>query len=154
MPRSSCEPCCNPTELSRSVDSYRSAVLLILCGIFGATDLSNLGPLLTASGVASSAGENVVILSTDVSKSICVYGHYLGTKSSTEVLCKMLNGSGGVERYRNDFQAPTNITVGSNLAVDPPAFLYKTDPGMDLILELSIATDVHYSLSYFEATVV
>lgn len=31
MPRPMCEPCCAPTELARSVDSYRAAVLQILC---------------------------------------------------------------------------------------------------------------------------
>lgn len=33
MPRPSCEPCCNPTELSRVQSSYRAAVLEILCSI-------------------------------------------------------------------------------------------------------------------------
>lgn len=33
MPRDSCLPCCNPTELARNVDSYRDAVLQILCTI-------------------------------------------------------------------------------------------------------------------------
>lgn len=35
MPRPNCEPCCNPTELSRVQSSYRAAVLEILCDIAG-----------------------------------------------------------------------------------------------------------------------
>lgn len=35
MPRDSCNPCCNPTELSRGIEMYRSAVLQILCMIAG-----------------------------------------------------------------------------------------------------------------------
>lgn len=31
MPRPSCLPCCNPTEMSRSKESFMSALLQILC---------------------------------------------------------------------------------------------------------------------------
>lgn len=38
MAVNSCEPCegCNPQQLARTVDTYRAAVLTILCGILGA----------------------------------------------------------------------------------------------------------------------
>lgn len=36
MPRSSCDVCCAPYELARSVDSYRAAELQILCNILDA----------------------------------------------------------------------------------------------------------------------
>jgi len=36
MARSTCEVCCNPTELSRGIDSYRSSVLITLCEILNA----------------------------------------------------------------------------------------------------------------------
>lgn len=36
MPRSSCDFCCNPVELARSVESYRAAELGILCAVLDA----------------------------------------------------------------------------------------------------------------------
>lgn len=38
MPRSSCEPCCQPQQLARSTDSYRAAVLQILCALIDAVE--------------------------------------------------------------------------------------------------------------------
>lgn len=40
MPRSSCEPCCNPGELSRHLPMYRDAHLQILCAIVDAIEAS------------------------------------------------------------------------------------------------------------------
>lgn len=33
MPRSSCAPCCNPSEMARMIDTYRASVLQILCSM-------------------------------------------------------------------------------------------------------------------------
>lgn len=49
MSRSSCEPCCNPTELSRGKEMYQSATLQILCAVLDALE--------GGGGV----GENVVV---------------------------------------------------------------------------------------------
>jgi len=52
MPRSSCEPCCQPQQFATSQDSYRAAVLQILCAIVAnseslPTDLDEIIALLT-----------------------------------------------------------------------------------------------------------
>lgn len=38
MPRSSCDVCCQPVQLGRSVDTYRGGVLKVLCEILAATE--------------------------------------------------------------------------------------------------------------------
>lgn len=42
MPRPSCEPCCNPGELSRHLPMYRDAHLQILCSILASVE--NIAP--------------------------------------------------------------------------------------------------------------
>jgi hypothetical protein len=57
MPRPSCAACCNPIELARDPQSYRAAVLQILCGIlentFSGAALTT--PTLSSSGITSSS---------------------------------------------------------------------------------------------------
>lgn len=45
MPRPSCVPCCNPSELARSDTSYKDAVLQILCEIAEGTTPPVLNPI-------------------------------------------------------------------------------------------------------------
>lgn len=54
MPRSSCDTCCNPSELARSVDSYRAASLGILCDIL--TAVSGGGGVEANVNIAQVAG--------------------------------------------------------------------------------------------------
>lgn len=58
MPRDSCDPCCNPTELARGVEMYRSAVLQILCMI------SDEISVLVTGGVPVEATELSITLNT------------------------------------------------------------------------------------------
>lgn len=51
MPRSSCNACCNSGELARANDSFKDAVLQILCAILGATG----GSTSDAGGTPASA---------------------------------------------------------------------------------------------------
>lgn len=68
MPRPSCEPCCNPSELARKIDTYRDAHLQILCRMSASlealTQFSQLGSLIGAN-FNSTSDQAIAINATD-----------------------------------------------------------------------------------------
>lgn len=67
MSVTTCEPCCNPTEMARSVDSYRTAQLIILCEILdaiaGPTEAccSTFDAALPATGIAAGFSDGTLM---------------------------------------------------------------------------------------------
>lgn len=66
MPRSSCDVCCKPQELARGVDSYRAAMLRILCAMLEgqapagavATPIGSFQAEVTSAGSAENLAAN------------------------------------------------------------------------------------------------
>lgn len=77
MPRSSCEPCCNPTELARLESSFRDAALQILCAIEANTsgggavsenvNVAQWGGTATTLGQKAMAASVPVVIASDQS---------------------------------------------------------------------------------------
>lgn len=53
MPRSSCNYCCNPGELARSIDTYRAAHLGILCNLLDAFTGGEVAAVVQSSQIAA-----------------------------------------------------------------------------------------------------
>lgn len=68
MPRSSCDFCCNPSELSRKIDTYRATHLEILCALLEQAQISNTNILLgklTAGDFNSTSDQAISINSSE-----------------------------------------------------------------------------------------
>lgn len=104
--------------------------------------------LLSSAGSVASNGDNTIL--TAGTNKLKVFAFSLTTTSTTAVVCQFKNGTGGSVLYEYVLQAPSNVNVGANLAVDPPAFLFATGAATLLNLHLDGAQTVHYSVSYFE----
>lgn len=67
MPRSNCDPCCNPTELARNESSWRDAVLQVLCLISeGGGGVGTDINVAEWGGVATTLGQKVMASSVPV----------------------------------------------------------------------------------------
>lgn len=147
MPRSSCQPCCAPSELARNIDSYRQSVLLILCSLLEAQNLENL-ELLSVSLAPSSSGNNTV-LAAQAGKRIRVYAYSLSTLSNTAVVAKFTDGAGGTQLRQQSLQAPASGSDDASEAVQPPAALFSTSENTALVMNLSAAQTVNVNVSYY-----
>jgi hypothetical protein len=104
--------------------------------------------LLSTGGSASSSGNNTLV-SAGTGR-LKVYAFSLTTTSATAVTCIFQSGTGGTELWRVVLQAPTSVSVGANLAVTPPAWLFATASATLLNLNLSVAQTVNWSVSYYD----
>jgi len=104
--------------------------------------------LLSTGGSASSSGNNTLV-SAGTNK-LKVYAFSLSTTSTTAVTCIFQSGASGTELWRVVLQAPTSVSTGANLVVQPPAWLFATASATLLNLNLSGAQTVHWSVSYWD----
>lgn len=104
--------------------------------------------LKSAGGSASSSGNNTLV--TAGTNKLKVFAFSLTTTSSTAVTCIFQDGASGTTLWEVTLQAPTSVSVGANLAVTPPAFLFATSSATLLNLNLSGAQTVIWSVAYFD----
>lgn len=147
MPRSSCEPCCAPSELARHVDSYRQSVLLILCSLLEVQSLESL-ELLSFSSAPASSGNNTILAAVP-GKRIRVYSYSLSTLSNSAVVAKFTDGAGGTTLRQHSLQAPVSGSDDVSESVQPPAVLFSTSENTALIMNLSTAQIVNVNGSYY-----
>lgn len=104
--------------------------------------------LVSTGGSASSSGNNTLVAAG--TNKLKVYAFSLSTTSTTAVTCIFQSGSSGTELWRVVLQAPTNVSTGANLVVQPPAYIFATAAATLLNLNLSGAQTVHWSVSYYD----
>lgn len=104
--------------------------------------------LVSTGGSAASSGNNTLVAAG--TNKLKVYAFSLSTTSTTAVTCIFQSGASGTELWRVILQAPTSVSTGANLVVQPPAWLFATASATLLNLNLSGAQTVHWSVSYFD----
>lgn len=106
--------------------------------------------LVTVSGTTSSSGDTTLV-SADASNKIRVVAFSLTSTSTTSNTIKFTDGAGGTELWRVIVQAISGGSFGANLAVGAPAYIFgNAAVNTALVLNLSAASAVHYSISYFK----
>lgn len=98
-----------------------------------------------ASGSKASSGDTTII-SSAASTRFAVCGYHLTIDSTTPTLVRLLDGSTN-EMARWQFRAPSSISVGANLAVSMPSYLYRTAVANALVLNTDSTATVHYTFS-------
>lgn len=106
--------------------------------------------LQSASGSASSSGNNTLVNAG--TNRLKVFAFTLSTTSTSSTTCIFQSGASGTELWRVVLQAPTSVSTGANLVVQPPAWLFATATATLLNLNLSGANAVHWSVSYWDET--
>lgn len=104
--------------------------------------------LASKGGSASSSGDNTLVAAG--TNKLKVFAFSLTTTTSTSTTCIFQSGASGTELWRVVLQGPGSVTVGANLAVTPPAYLFATASATLLNLNLSAAQTVMWSVSYFD----
>jgi len=153
MARSSCEPCCNPTELARLESSFRDAALQILCeiasntsgggGVEANVNVAQWGGVVTSLGqkvMASSVP--VVIASNQSAIDVNASGEYnlvppvLADGASSPL---QLDSSGNLRVYLTSLLFGENDTVDTTLGnvgtlgvTQNPAYSLQYSPLTDL----------------------
>ena len=103
----------------------------------------------SVSGAAASSGEQTIVAAAGAGLKVKVLSYKLTTKSSTEVLATWLDGSAGTELYRTRAVSPdADVSFGETNNGPLPAGLFTTSDNTALILNLSGAISVDYSISY------
>lgn len=104
--------------------------------------------LSQSSGTLSATQVTLVLAGSNKTK---VYAFSLTTTSTTGVICAFHHGSqAGPELWRVLLQAPSGANSGANLAVSPPAHIFATPSAGNLILFLSSAVRVDFSVAWFD----
>ena len=103
-------------------------------------------------GTAGDAGDNELIAAENGYK-IRVVAFSLTTLSTNGVVCTFQSSTAGDELWKLTLKAPADISTGANLATSLPGFLFSTDEGESLNLNLSAAEDVIYSVAYVKEPV-
>lgn len=114
--------------------------------------LSSIPKLKTATGTINSSGENTVIAAVS-QKHICVTRYKLRTVSTVAVTVTAKNSPGGTVVDTDILQAPTSGVFGSNESTPAPSYLFATLKGTALIINLSGAISVTYSITYYESEI-
>lgn len=104
--------------------------------------------LLSKAGSASSSGNNTLVAAG--TNRLKVFAFSLSTTSATAVTCIFQDGASGTALWEVILQAPTSVSTGANLVVQPPAWLFATSSATLLNLNLSSAQTVLWSVSYFD----
>lgn len=153
MPYSPCEPCCDGgAAASRTVDTYRSSVLLLLCQLVGGSpgpDPDTSLELLHVSGLATTSGDNPLIAAPAADEALYIYRIKCTYTNITTALLGLFQDSANVEYDRFIAQTPASVSGGFVDEVTPSGYLFKVAAGEPLVLNNSTADDVHYSISYF-----
>lgn len=100
-----------------------------------------------ASGAKSSTGDTT-ILSSAASTRWAVFGYHFTVDSTSPTLVRLLNGS-TLEMARWQFRAPSSVSVGANLAVPMPAYLYRGTASNPIVLYTDSTATVHYALQAY-----
>lgn len=123
-------------------------------GATGSTVLRNVQAnnagktIVSKGGSVSSSGNNTIVSAG--SNKLKVFAFSLTTTSTTAVTVKFQDGAGGTDLWVVNLQAPTSVSVGANLAVTPPSYLFATSSATLLNINLSGAQTVYYSVSYYD----
>src|SRR3990167_4301746 len=99
-----------------------------------------------ASGVKASSGDTTLISSA--ATRIHVFGYHFSIASTTPTLVRLLSGS-TVEMGRWLFQGPSSMSIGANLAVSSPSYLYRTGPSLPLVINPDSTASLHYSVQAY-----
>lgn len=97
-----------------------------------------------ASGTKASSGDTTLI-SSGASTRIAVFGYQFSLASTTPTTVRLMNGS-TAEMARWFFQGPSSVSIGANMAVSMPGFLYRTAASNPLILNTDSTATVHYTV--------
>lgn len=150
MPYTPCEPCCDSgVQAARTTDTYRAAVLNLLCRLLGLTPGAEGIELLVASGLATTVGDNTLIAAPGAGNALYIYREKCTYNTATAFLGKFTDGAAGTEKDRFTAQTPASVSGGFVDEVTPPGYLYKLTENTALVLNLSVGEDVHYSVSYW-----
>jgi len=96
--------------------------------------------------IASSSGDNTIINAGTNKLKIKAFS--LTTTSTTAVTC--IFKSSTTVLWQVVLQAPTGVSVGANLVVPAPDYIFSTASATPLTLNLSSAQTIHYSVSYID----
>lgn len=102
-----------------------------------------------ASGTKGTSGDTELV-SSAAGQRICVFGYQFTIASTTPTTVRLLNGSTS-EMGRWFFQAPSSVSMGANMAVSSPAYLYRTAVANNLVLNTDSTATVHYSVMAYRA---
>lgn len=121
----------------------------------GTNTIGNVGHGKTLKTVTS--GSTAVTADTDIVaavalKRIKVVGYAFFTDSTTQnVLVLKSNGAGGTALWTVPLQSPAAGSVfGANLTTSAPGFLFATNAGEKLTLDVGAAVNVWYSITYYD----
>lgn len=96
----------------------------------------------------TASGQNIVIPAVS-GKRIKVTGYSVVTTSNSPVTVNFRNSGASVEIWKvGPLIAPSGSSFGANLMASPNGFIFATDPGVALDMNLSILAPVTYSISY------
>ena len=103
----------------------------------------------TKSGTENTSGEHTIVAAV-TGKKIKVIAYKLTSKSATENLVTWLDGSGGTEVYRQRVTGDGTLCFGEVNNCPPPGRLFETTANTALIMNLSAAQAVDYTIAYIE----
>lgn len=152
MARSSCLPCCNPTELARIESSFRDAALQILCeiasntsggGAAGSVNVAQWGGVVTSLGQKVMASSVPVVIASDQSaidvNAVGVYNVAAPVLADGQSSEFQLDSSGNLKVYlasllfgENDTVDTTLGNVGTLGVTQNPAYSLQYSPLTDL----------------------
>lgn len=110
-------------------------------------DAFDMGKTFSSSSGTLTATQVTVLLAGSAKNK--VYAFSLTTTSTTGTIATFTQGSGGTEVWRVLLQAPSGANAGANLAVSPPAYLFASASNGTLVLNLSVAVRVDFSVAYY-----
>lgn len=102
-----------------------------------------------ATGSTSSSGDNTVVSAVS-SKRIKVIAFSLITASTTAVTGTFKDNTAGTAVATYPLQAIASTNFGITQATSAPSFLFASTAGNPLVLNLSAAQSVTYSITYFD----
>lgn len=134
-------------DLNVTVAGYSTTVNV--SSISGVVATAEVLPASTfASGSKGTSGDTEIVSSA--ATRIHVYGYHLSIDSTTPTIVRLLSGS-TTEMARWVFRAPSSISIGANLAITPPGYLYRTGASVNLTLNTDSTATVHYSVQVYRA---
>jgi hypothetical protein len=105
--------------------------------------------ILVATGGIVSTDGSIVIQPAIATSAYYIYSYAFTYVNTLANLLIIQNHTGGAERWRLNLQSPASVTAGANLAVTPPAYLFRTDTNRAIAFLPSQAQTAHYALGYW-----
>lgn len=102
----------------------------------------------TKAGSVNSSGNNTLV--TAGTNRLKVFAYMFTTTSTTAITCILQDGASGTAIWEFVLQAPSAVSTGANMVVQPPAWIFATSVATLLNLNLSTNQTVFYSLAYFD----